>query len=149
MGTADGINDKDWEHLKDLAARLCDTIGSEQEQESRREFWACLDEMEDKYGPLPSLLATRGDFSEDYEEKEDLLRRAYAAALAIGDRKNSLDIAHSLTELYMDELVSVEDARTWLDRLDTHLLEIHDSTYAEDAQKFRKQLKKLGSLGNP
>ena len=149
MGTADGINDEDWEHLQDLAARVCGTLGSEEEQSSRREFCACLDQMERKYGPLPSLLSTRGDFSEDYDEKEDLLHRAYAAAIAIGDRKNSLYIAHSLTELYMDELLSLEDARTWLDRLDTHLLETFDSHYADDAKKFRKQLKKLDSIGNP
>lgn len=144
MGTADGIEDNDWEHVKELAARLCDAAeGSEQETISFSELFEYLDELENKYGPLPSILATRGDFVDDYEKKESLLSRAYAAAVAIGDRKNALYIAHSMTALYMDELVSLEEARQWLDRLDRHLLDIHDSTYADDAQKFRRRLKEL------
>jgi hypothetical protein len=142
MGTADGIEDKDWDHLTDLAARLCDAIGSGQEQASRREFWACLDEMEGKYGPLPSLLSTRGDFSEDYDEKEHLLHRAYDGAVTAGDAKNLLYIAHSLTELYM-ELVSVEAAQKWLDRLDAHLHDFYDPACAEDAMNFRQTLERL------
>ena len=144
MGTADGITDDDWEHVKELAARLSDAAeGSEQETLSLRNLFEYLDELENKYGPLPSILATRGDFVEDYEKKESLLSRAYDAAVAAGDRRNSLYIAHSMTALYLDELVSLVEARQWLDRLDTHLLDIHDSTYADDAQRFRRRLRQL------
>lgn len=144
MGTADGIADDDWEHVQELAARLCDAAeGSEQETISRRNLFEYLDELEKKYGPLPSILATQGDFVEDYDKKEGLLSRAYDAAVAAGDRRNSLDIAHSMTALYLEELVSLVEARQWLDRLDAHLLDIHDSTYADDAQRFRRMLGQL------
>ena len=90
-------------------------------------------------------MATRGDFVQDYEEKENLLNRAYLAAVAIDDRKNLLEIAHSLAELYVDELVNVEEGRKWLDRLDAHLLDVHDATYAADAQAFRRKLEQRDS----
>ena len=99
MGTADGISDSDWDHALELAARLSDAVeGSEQEDASERDLMAYLDTLEGKYGPLPSILATRADFLEDYDRKEELLTRAYAAASKLGDRRNLVDISHSLAE---------------------------------------------------
>lgn len=52
MTTTDGIQDNEWEHVKELAARLCDAVeGSEQEQASQRELMLYLDVLENKYGP--------------------------------------------------------------------------------------------------
>jgi hypothetical protein len=71
MGTTDGIADSDWEHVKDLVTRLCGAVeGSKEEETSERDLMAYLDELEDKYGPLPSILATRADFLLDYDKKE-------------------------------------------------------------------------------
>ncbi len=144
MGTADGISDTDWEQVKDLAARLCDAVeGSEEEEASVKDLMAYLDKLEGKYGPLPSILATRADFLEDYNRKEELLTRAYAAAQKLGDRKNLVDISHSLAELYVDALVDVQQGRRWLDRLDAHLLDCPDAAYADDAHAFRQKLQRL------
>ena len=144
MGTADGISASDWNHALELAARLSDAVeGSEEEEASERDLMAYLDKLEVKYGPLPSILATRADFLEDYNRKEELLTRAYAAAAKLGDRRNLVDISHSLTELYVDALVDVEQGRTWLDKLDAHLIDCPDSTYADHAQRFRQTLQQL------
>lgn len=145
MGTADGISDSDWEQVKELAATLCDAAEGSKEQEiSETAFMAYLDKLERKYGPLPSILAARADFLEDYGKKEELLTRAYAAAVELGDRRNLVDIAHSLAELYVDALIDIEQGRKWLDRLDAHLLDSPDSTYADDAHAFRRKLQQLG-----
>jgi hypothetical protein len=106
---------------------------------------AYLDKLEGSYGPLPSILATRADFLEDYDRKEELLTRAYTAAAKLGDCKNLVDISHSLAELYVEALVDVQQGRKWLDRLDTHLLDCPDSTYADDAHTFRQKLQQLNS----
>jgi hypothetical protein len=146
MGTADGISDSDWDHVLELAARLSDAVeGSEQEEASERDLMAYLDKLESTYGPLPSILATRADFLQDYDRKEELLTRAYAAAAKLGDRRNLVDISHSLAELYVDARVDVQQGRKWLDRLDAHLLDCPDSTYADDAQTFRQKLQQLDS----
>ncbi len=144
MGTANGVDDADWDRVKELAAQLCDAAeGSVEQKVNLKRLFDHLDFLEDKYGSMPSILATRADFTEDYEVKERLLRRAYAVATAAGDRRNSLDVAHSIAAFYLEDLADVAQARDWLDRLDQHLLEMHDSDYAADAQEFRRKLQTL------
>lgn len=144
MATSDGIENFDWEHVKELAIEVLSASERPEETDvSRTELLAYLDTLELKYGPLPSILATRADFIDDYETKELLLKLAYDAAASIGDVENLSHIAHSLAELYIDTLVNVAEARKWLDRLDAHLLQFHDSTYLGDAKRFREQLNQL------
>jgi hypothetical protein len=146
MATADGIEGDDWERVVNLAVELGDARdGSAEEQASRRELLIYLQKLQSKYGPLASILSALGNFTEDYEQKESLLLRAYAAA-ETGDRTHLLHVSHSLTEMYMVEIVTLEDARTWLDRLDAHVCKSDDSAMAEDAQRFREELNELDAL---
>jgi hypothetical protein len=59
--------------------------------------------LEEKYGPLPSLLATRADYVDSPEEREYLLLRAYEQARALNDLKNLVEIAESLASFYIED----------------------------------------------
>jgi hypothetical protein len=43
----------------------------------------------------------------------------------------------------LEDLIDLDLARDWLNRLDEHLLQVPDSDYAAEAQEFRRKLHKL------
>ena len=148
MATSDGIENGDWDGVKELAFELLGEVLSAVDRSHeidlcRNRLLAYLDTLEVKYGALPSILATRADYVDDYATQEGLLHLAYDAAVSLGDIENLSHIAHSLAQLYISELVNVADTRTWLDRLDDHLLWFRDPLYLADAKRFREQLKEL------
>ena len=65
---------------------------------ARATLFTVLDQLDDKYGPKPSLLATRADYVESPEHREWILRAAYTQAASRDDYKNQLLVAHSLAQ---------------------------------------------------
>ena len=152
MATSDGIKDDDWLRVNELAIELLGEVLSPVDSPhdielSRNRLLAYLEVLEVKYGALPSILATRADFVDDYETKEMLLSRAYDAALSLPDIENLYHIAHSLADLYINELIDAAEGRKWLGRLDDHLLVYHNTSYSADAKRFREQLNELELTG--
>lgn len=80
-----------------------------------------LDQLDDKYGPKPSLLATRADYVESPEQRELLLRAAYTEAACRDDSTNQLLVAHSLTEFFIEEVGNLEEGAMWLGTWREHL----------------------------
>lgn len=76
------------------------------EERRRQDLFDYVDRLEVMYGSLPSILATRADFTSPAEirNKEDLLARAYALAIERRDRFNALQIAHALADLCLDAI---------------------------------------------
>ena len=80
MRTPDGITDADWDRVHELTLD-CVNAPTDQEQDTCRcRLLLYLDALEEKYGVLASLLATRADFTDDPAVQEWLLLRALALA---------------------------------------------------------------------
>jgi hypothetical protein len=143
MPTSDGIATDDWARVKECAVELFHALDSDQEVECRFHLLQCLDELETKYGALPSIVATRADFVEETSKKEAFLLRAYSLARALGDRTNALHVAHSLASLYIDDLTKCIEASRWLLRLNKHIIEQQDEEYAKELERLLERFRLL------
>lgn len=115
--TPDGIGDADWDHVHELAVEIVNCSAAEEEEaeaRARTSLLALLDRLDEKYGPKPSLLATRADYVESSESRERLLRSAYSEAERIADEKNQELIAHSLAEFYIEDVRNLDEGARWL-----------------------------------
>lgn len=121
MATPDNISAEDWDRVHELALEIVNASGAAEENILRRRILPYLEELEEKYGPLPSILATRADYVADNTAKFGLLGQAYESAEASDDVLNMMEIAHSLAELHLDEYYDASEGRNWLSRLDSHL----------------------------
>src|SRR5438094_3104927 len=123
MTTSDGINTEDWNSVHELALAVVNADdGSVEERLCRVRLLEYLDELESKYGPRPSILATRADYLvDDVPGRIALLTRAYALAAEAVDSRNQLQIASSLAALHVEELEDAAEARRWLTRAQAHL----------------------------
>ena len=59
--TSDGISDDDWEIVHELAVAIVNAETDGQSARSTSRLLAFLDELEARYGSLPSILATRAE----------------------------------------------------------------------------------------
>jgi hypothetical protein len=73
-----------------------------------------LDELEQRYGPKPSLLATRADYVESTEERERLLLAAFTEAERTSDERNGELSAGSLAQFYIEEVQDLDQGAKWL-----------------------------------
>ena len=121
MATSDGIRTEDWDVAHALAVEIVNA-GSGRADEVRQQLLSYLEMLEQRYGALPSILATRADYlAPDDPAREELLIRAHAAAESRGDTANVVLAAQSLAELFL-EWRRLPDADRWL----THLREYEE-----------------------
>jgi hypothetical protein len=139
--TPDGITTEDWDRVHELALEVVnasaegDIASSESAALRLREL---LDDLQQHYGPLPSLLATRADcLSDSPEERDYWLTAAHDQALKRGDTKNLVWIAASLATLHVDELRDPIQGGRWLEQLEHHLAVSPDESEAEEAVRLR------------
>lgn len=145
MTTSDGISSEDWDLLHELAVEVVNAEAGEEEDLCRRRLLDYLDELESKYGPLPSILATRADYLvDDIPGRLALFNRAYALAAEAGDARNQLRIASSLAALYIEELEDAAEASKWLARAKGYLGDGTDVDRREYA-RVDKSLRRLQS----
>lgn len=81
--TPDGISAEDWEKVFQVARSLTNALLREEVDlvlNCQSQLGEVLDELESRYGRLPSILATRADFSECPEEAMLLLQEALQIA---------------------------------------------------------------------
>jgi len=103
MATSDGISTDDWDTVHELSLKI---VNAEAEAEANiytRQLLQYLDELDAKYGGLPSILATRADYLMDRTEREALLIQAYILAEALNDTLNMKETEDSLAELYIED----------------------------------------------
>jgi hypothetical protein len=132
MPTPDGISNDDWNRVRELATDLINATHTDAEPACRNQLMGYLADLESQYGELPSILATRADFTDDDRARQALLHRAYALASARGDAINALYVAHSLAEHYIQDVKSIPGGRKWLDCFGNLLLAEADRHYDED-----------------
>ena len=115
--TPDGITDADWGRIHGLAVEIVNGSLAEDQRSAdraRTSLIELLDQFDEKYGPKPSLLATRADYVDSPVEREGLLRKAFSEAERIGDQKNRELIAHSLAQLFIEDVRDLEEGARWL-----------------------------------
>lgn len=143
MSTSDGITGEDWDVVHDLSLKI---VNAEAESEGNiytNQLLQYLDELEAKYGALPSILATRADYVSDAKEQSALLRQAYAFAEASHDVTNLKEIAHSLAELYINDLRDPSEGQVWIRRLSEHISSSPDKTLSADLERLRESSNRI------
>ncbi len=148
--TPDGISDDDWGCVHQCVLDIVNA-SSDENQEAHSAALAALgellDDLQEKYGPLPSILATRADYSEDDAEREYWLLAAYSQARQHGDSKNLVLIAASLATFYVETKVALGEGRQWLATLEENLVHHYDEDEAEEAARLRAVLDQHGAGG--
>ena len=115
--TSDGIAQLDWDRVHELAVEIVNCSANDDDDagsRARLALFVLLDELDQKYGRKPSLLATRADYVESSEQKEWLLRLAYTESERIADTENQQLIVHSLASFYIEESPDASEATKWL-----------------------------------
>lgn len=96
------IEKADWDRVTELACDVVDASAMEDEilkQSKLAGLFAFLDDLESKYGPHPSIIATRGDFTEDPLEALQYLQKALTLARYYDDRFEEEEILDSIENL--------------------------------------------------
>jgi hypothetical protein len=143
MSTSDGISSEDWDMVHELSLKIVNAEAESEENIYTNQLLQCLDELEAKYGVLPSILATRADYVSDTNEQLALLRQAYALAEASRDISNLKEIAHSLAELYIEDLQDPSEGQTWIKRLRDHLVSSTDKDFQDELTRLHEILNRL------
>ena len=116
MGTRDGITTEEWDIVHGLAVDIVNASG-ERELQYRQQLLWYLETLEQKYGPLTSILATRADYLDDDDPaREALLVRAHATAASNDDATNVVETAQSLVEMFLERR-QLSEADAWLTKL--------------------------------
>ncbi|MDR4470588.1 MAG: hypothetical protein MRJ68_20180 [Nitrospira sp.] len=143
MSTPDGISGEDWDVVHDLSLKIVNAEAESEENIYTNQLLQYLDELEAKYGALPSILATRADYVSDTKDQAALYRQAYALAEASHDITNLKEIAHSLAELYIDDLQDPSQGQIWIARLSEHISSSPDKTLSADLERLRENSNRI------
>jgi hypothetical protein len=143
MATSDGIGSAEWDVVHELAVKIVNAPDVEKSRD-RQQLLAYLAELEGKYGPLPSILATRADYIDtDDPARQALLLRAHATANARGDTAYLLSSAQSLAELFLEK-GRLREADQWLTQMREHLNQFaHSDTDYSVYEELRAEYRKL------
>lgn len=116
--TSDGVSDADWEVVSKLAREVVESVECTEDcQSAEQRLLRFLDELEQKYGKRPSILATRADYVDGVRERVTLLEEAYELARAMNDSLNRTLSASSLAQLFIEEIEDHKSGRRWVDEL--------------------------------
>jgi hypothetical protein len=148
MTTSDGISSDDWDRVHELALDVVNAEEEEEEDLCRRRLLEYLDELEEKYGPLPSILSTRADYLlGDVPGRIALFKRAYATATEAGDARNQLYVASSLAALYVFELEDIAEGSSWLAHAEKFLDRVGTDVDRREFGRVKEHLQRLQSRG--
>jgi len=140
--TPDGISDIDWARVHELAVEIGNAEGNASHTYTS-ELLGYLTTLEQKYGPLPSILTTRADYAGDPRESAALLTRAYRVAAERHDREATLYIASSLAALQIAEFRDRREGARWLAAFADALKHAGDEFDREDFQELEIALEAL------
>lgn len=142
--TSDGISTKDWDRVKERAAKIATAVCSDKTAQAKKEtkaLLALLDHLQERYGELPSILATRADYVANRSESLRLLKKAYALADKAKDKANLTYIASSLAELYAVDRRDKKNGKFWLAKLRTGLRKHFDEQEFNVYKTLQKKLR--------
>jgi hypothetical protein len=144
--TPDGISAEDWDRVHELALEVVNRSGEGEEAASESaslRLREVLDELQQRYGPLLSLLATRADYMERVEEQEYWLLAAYDQAVKLSDARNLVFIASSLATFHLETVPDPSKGAEWLSRLNQHLAVSPNAAEANEALRLQGILESL------
>lgn len=102
--TSDGIELEQWGRVEDIAFEIAEfSLNGKDDTELLDKLYLLLNELEVGYGRLPSILATKADYTNDEVLELSLLKEAYVNSLEIGDHKNASYISVSIAEYYVEK----------------------------------------------
>lgn len=143
MPTSDGISTEDWNAVHELVLNIANAEAEAEENIFTNQLLQLLNELEGRYGILPSILATRADYVSDINEQAMLFRQAHALAEASNDIKNLKLISHSLAELYIKDLEDRSEGQTWIKRLSDHLISSPEKDLEDELKRLHEILDRL------
>ena len=149
--TSDGITNRDWALVKRMACKLSNETARndcESAARAKRSLLAILSRLEAKYGPKPSILATRADYLPRSGKKTALLLRAYRLAERSHDGINVELICLSLAKLYLEDLCCIKEGKRWLARYERALSKNKESGERRTLGELRDRLLQLCRAGN-
>jgi len=114
--TSDGISTKDWDVVKDFAAKIANAICGNKDLASHNltmDLFRYLEIIEKKYGTLPSILATRADYIRETSKRVKLLEQAWGLAKKMSDKANLVLVSSSLAEFFIEELGKAPEGKKW------------------------------------
>jgi hypothetical protein len=135
-----GISKKEWDEVVDLSARIANATIAADDALAKlfvTRLLRILDSLELKHGRLPSILATRADYTDDARKKIALFEEAWRLGTEREDRSNLVMIASSLAELHIEELNDASTGARWLARLETALENHWDDSEYQELQRLR------------
>ena len=138
--TSDGITSDDWQLVREIVVDIVNADSETKAAACTSRLLAFLDDLEEKYGTLPSILATRADFIDDPAVSAVLLNDAYCLAELTNDEPNALHTSHSLAQLYVDEMSDPRNGKIWLERLRLHLDRVNDAWYLADYERLTRKI---------
>ncbi|SRR6266496_5099616 len=144
--TSDGISTEDWDVVKDLSARIANAVVGNDSRANAvltRELFQYVATLEARYGSLPSILATKADYTDDLSLREKLLERGWHEAKKIGDKANLVFISSSLAALFINELCRVQAGKKWLSLLEEALESHWDDDEHEEYRRLSEDIQKL------
>ena len=124
--TSDGITNQDWKQVMRFACMIANASARNRCKSTAMAtggLLSLLDRLEIKYGPRPSLLATKADYVEECSERVVLLLQAYRLAKIRHDSLNMELICSSLARLYLFDVSCLRKGNRWLSRYESALAE--------------------------
>lgn len=144
--TSDGITKKDWSLIHKQAVNIANasSIGDMKLSNSyEKQLHGYLRTLQKKYGPLPSIISTRADYTDDLAERVKLYKRAYRLAGKINDELNLMLAAWSLASIYIDDFKQKSNGREWLSRLKDALISCPDKYVKKEQGVLIRTLQRL------
>jgi hypothetical protein len=92
----------DWDQVHELACDIVNAIAMDDEilsQSRRVSLLDLLNDLEQKYGEHPSIIATRGDFCENRDESMACFQKALKLARFYKDEIEEIEILDSINNL--------------------------------------------------
>lgn len=138
--TSDGLSDEVWEEVVALSADIANAVVANDDRLAgaiTKKLLRHLNELERKYGALPSILAAKAECVNTSEEQITLLERAWSAASKLSDMENLVLISSSLAQLCVEELHDCDQGRKWLTLLETSLENYWDDDEYRELERLR------------
>ncbi|MBU6953839.1 hypothetical protein [Hahella sp. HN01] len=141
--TSDGIDIYEWETIVELASEIANMTAIDVDASLiERKLLLELDKLEEKYGPLPSILSTKAEYIDEFRLKLTLLKEAYINSCEISDLNNRAFISSTIAELYIDNCNDIVRSKYWLEKFRKDLErypedEYLNGLYQELSAKYR------------
>ncbi len=143
MPTPDGIADADWNEIEQLARAVAEAAITDDSllyASAVDELQKRLAKLQSRYGPLPSILATMADFTENDRDAIHMLETAFFAAKERDDTRNMTYIASSIAQRYVEDLSDLASGQDWVDVLRRCLVSFPDETEFKVLAELEAQL---------